>query len=116
MGRAYLSCCSQVLCLLQLLLPSAVLASPGSKTTTFLKAEALYGIDSPATLADVQSIQSVLDAVTDPRRIESLSAYQIVEFGRYVFACIRKSSESLTPRLTERRCVPFNRSKKFSSL
>ena len=110
MGRAYLSCCSQVLCLLQLLLPSAVLASPGSKTTTFLKAEALYGIDSPATLADVQSIQSVLDTVTDPRRIESLSAYQIVEFGRYVFACIRKSRESLTPRLTERRCVPFNRS------
>lgn len=110
MGRAYLSCCSQVLCLLQLLLPSAVLASPGSKTTTFLKAEALYGIDSSATLADVQSIQSVLDTVTDPRRIESLSAYQIVEFGRYVFACIRKSRESLTPRLTERRCVPFNRS------
>ena len=110
MGRAYLSFCSQVLCLLQLLLPSAVQASPGSKTTTFLKAEALYGIDSPATLADVQSIQSVLDTVTDPRRIESLSAYQIVEFGRYVFACIRKSRESLTPRLTERRCVPFNRS------
>jgi len=112
----FLCRCGWILCLFQLLFPSAAVASPGIPKADLSGSDVFAGLHLSADQPDLQTLQSLLDSATDPVRIDSLDAYRVVKFDQYTFVCIRKPDGSLTPSLTQRRCLPFNDSMTSYSL